>query len=1072
MRKIKYFFVSFLCVITIFLSSITAFANGKVVKIGYIDYENFIEKNQDDLYEGYGVEYLNEISKYTKWNYEYVYDTWDTILSKLLTGEIDFVAQAQKTEEREKNYSFSKYSIGQESSILYVKSNNYNYYYEDFSNFNGMKVAYLKDAFQKDSFIEYAREKKFTYQGFDCLNNEECFELLEAGTVDAVATGSLSLKSGYRAIAKYASDPFYLMCGKLEKQRLLLNDVNNAIAQIKANNPLFEGSLFEKYYSMEIASNDISYTREEKNLIDSKQVIDIAYIPNRMPFSYMNGNNEIDGIVEDIMTSISEKSGLRFNYKMMPSGVSTIDYLKENPNSFVSGISSENKAFREGYLLSQTYYTGDIALASLKGTAYNVDAPNRYYKIGVSKTNADLVEYLQAKHQEFEIVLLNSNEECADKVTAGSIDFFASNTMVIQNIIQKPKYKKLMILPSYLKEESMAVVSVVNEKNQLITSIIDKTIDTILYEEIEQYVLNQTLLTRYEYTFGDTLYEYRVPFLIITILVILNMVGLVGIIIFRHISYKKQEIVNLKLESAVLAANNANKTKSRFLAQISHEIRTPMNAIIGLVNLAKSDIQSQAKVDDYLDKINSSSKILLGIINDVLDMSAIEGGKIKIDVSEFDLKFVIKNITALFYQQSKMKGITFNCRIFHLVEEKVLGDELRLNQILLNVLSNAIKFTNVGGAVDLNIFQEESEDNTIFIRFEIIDNGCGMSKEMQQRLFLPFEQESAKTANQYGGSGLGLAISKNLVDLMHGTIEVESELNKGTHFTIRLPLKKVIDNMERTVLNFNKLKVLVVDDDLDSCKYCSKLLTNLAICHDYVTNAEEALEKMASADEEKTPYNLCIIDYEMPGMSGVDLTAKIGYIFGFNTTVIIISAYDINEVEKSGTISGADYFVSKPLFQSTLYNTLVKISNNTSINNVDEEIKYDFTGKRILVAEDVELNMEVIEKLLQKVNVTVVKANDGKEAIDKYMMNPSSFDLILLDINMPFINGYNVAKMIRSSKTENASTVKIFAMTANAFKDDVEEAFSSGMDGHISKPIDVKLLYKTLDEVLRGEKNE
>lgn len=1072
MKTIKKLFIIFVLVFSLFVGSSTVNAKVKTIKIGYIDYDNFIVKSSNDTYEGYGVEYLNEIAKYTKWNYEYVYDTWDNILEGLLSGEIDFVCQAQKTPERELIYSFSKYSVGQESSILYVNSDNYNYYYDDITNFDGMKVAYLNKSFQKEAFIEYAAKNEFSFEGVDCENNQECFSLLDSNEVDAVAVGSLSLKSGYRAIAKFASDPFYFMCGKDEKNINLLDDVNDAIARIKANNPLFEGELYEKYYSMEVSSNDISYTREETSLINEKNTIDIALIPNRTPFSYVSDNNEIDGIIKDIMEVISEKSGLIFQYSMMPKGQGAISYLEENPDVLVSGVAAENLQFKNGYSLSKYFYKEDIVLASKYETKYNVNAEENTYKLGLSKSNASLVAYLEENHKEFELVFLDSNEECADYLVNNKIDFFASNTKIIQNLIQKPKYKDITILPTYFKEESMSICGIDNNRNNLIISIIDKTINSLLDDEIEQIVLNQTIKTRYTYSLSDIMYEYRIPLIIIIILIILLTISLIGIILFRNHSYKKLDIINSKLTYAVKEANKANETKSRFLAQISHEIRTPMNAIIGLTSLSQNGLDDKAKVNDYLSKIDSSSKLLLGIINDVLDMSAIEGGKLKIDVSEFDIKNVIENITSMFYQQAKLKGINFNCRIFSLLDEKMLGDELRLNQILLNLLSNALKFTKIGGNVDFNISEDSRKNDKIVIRFEVIDDGCGMSDDMKERLFLPFEQESAKTANRYGGSGLGLSISKNLIDLMEGQIEVDSQINKGTKFTVRIPFKKVKYENNIKKEEFKDIKAIIVDDDIDSCNYCARLLDRLNVKHDIVTDPEIVLEKMALEDEKKSPYNLCIIDYKMPKMSGDILASKIKDIFGANPVVVIISAYDLSEIEENGIVDGVDYFITKPLFQSTIYNALLKISNHKGIINNVVDKNYDFSGKRILVAEDVELNMEVITKLLEKVNVVVEKAYDGKAAIDKYMNSPDNYDLILLDINMPIINGYEVAKMIRVSKTTTASSVKIFAMTANAFSEDIKKAEESGMNGHIAKPIDVALLYQTLNEAFKGEDYE
>lgn len=1068
-KKIIYLLVIIYC----FLTCSTISAASETVKIGYIDYENFISEEKDGVFNGYGVEYLEQISKYTKWNYEYVFDTWENILTKLAAGDIDFICQAQKTEERERDYLFSKYSIGQEASILYVKSSNTKYYYEDFEGFNNMRVAYLDKGFQKTSFIEYAARNKFNYIGVDCNSNTESFTLLEEDKVDAVAVGSLSLKTGYRAIAKYASDPFYFMSGKTQRQESLMQNVNDAIGQIKANDPLFEGELYEKYYSSEIMANDISFSKEEIDFIKQKKVINLALIPNRVPFSYQNEDEQPDGIVKEIMQLISDSSGLNFSFSMMENGVKSPDYLQANPTNFICGAQAENEQFKQGYVVSNVFYQDNIILASRNGTIYNSDAPDKSYTIGVAKTNMPLIQFLREDHPEFDIKLFDSNVECANAIVKKEVQFLAANTLVIQNIIQRPEYNDITILPYYLKTESMVVVGKASLDNEMITSIINKTMEAIDTRLINQIVLNQTVKNSYEYTFTDFFNQYKGIVIIIFVLIMLLTVLLIGIIFFRNRSYAKLDEANAKLEVAVKQANIANKAKSRFLAQVSHEIRTPMNAIIGLTNLAKSDVEKKEIIRDYLNKIESSSKLLLGIINDVLDMSAIEGGKMKIDTSEFDMKKLIEDISVMFYQQAKMKNIDFECHINNLINEVLIGDQLRINQILLNLLSNAFKFTSPKGKVTLNITQTKIHSNQVNMCFEVIDNGCGISSEMMSRLFKPFEQESPRTANVYGGSGLGLSIAKNLVDLMKGTIEVESKENVGSKFSVNIP--QTITQTQNVLedIDFTDLRVLIVDDDLESCKYCGDIFKRLGVRHDFVTNGNDALEKMAYNDEKKEPYNLCLISWQIRMNDGVDLVSKIRNIFGRQAVVVIVSSYDLNEIGKCTFESEADYFISKPLFQSTIYNILAKITNYSLYSDtVVAYDSYDFSNKRILVAEDVKLNMEVVVKLLERVNADVVCAYNGQEALDIYLEEYENIDLILMDINMPVLNGYKTAKAIRQSGKKNCRRIGIYAMTANAFSSDVAESLEAGMNGHIAKPIDVELMYKTIQNAFKEESHE
>ncbi len=530
---------------------------------------------------------------------------------------------------------------------------------------------------------------------------------------------------------------------------------------------------------------------------------------------------------------------------------------------------------------------------------------------------------------------------------------------------------------------------------------------------------------------------------------------------------------NLQLSDAIVEAKKANQSKSEFLARMSHEIRTPMNAIIGLTNLAHFSIRNPEKMDSYLVKIESSSKILLGIINDVLDMSAIESNKMKIANEEFDFKEMLSSITNVFYQQCKIKNINFDVRMKNVTEEKLIGDCLRVNQILMNLLSNAVKFTPEGGNINLLVVQTSTAADKIHFRFSVSDNGCGMSEELMSRLFKPFEQETATTAQKYGGSGLGLSICKNLVEMMGGAIQVESKKGAGTVFTVDVPFGRVYSETKpETISDFSEIRVLVVDDDEDSREYTGLLLRRLDINYDVADTGEKALEMIGESEDNNNPYSICLVDWKMPEMDGIKLTENIRNIFGNDAVVIIMTAYDLNEVEAQGRMAGSDYFVPKPLFQSTLFNILSRITSDkyNGIKPEDNQIlEYNLVGRRVLIAEDVELNMEVAVELLKLVGVECECAENGKIAVDMFNRSvPGYYDAVLLDINMPEMDGYQAARAIRTSLHPDAQNAIIYAMTANAFNEDVRKCLDAGMNGHISKPIEPKVLYKTLNEAFHN----
>ena len=527
------------------------------------------------------------------------------------------------------------------------------------------------------------------------------------------------------------------------------------------------------------------------------------------------------------------------------------------------------------------------------------------------------------------------------------------------------------------------------------------------------------------------------------------------------------------LEDALEAANKATEAKSEFLSRMSHEIRTPMNAIVGLNAIARNHVAEPLKVEDYLNKIDASAKVLLNIINDVLDMSAIANNKLKIAKSEFDLKAVLNAISTIYYTQCEQKGVRFIMDV-DVKNELLIGDSLRVNQILMNLVSNAFKFTDRGGSIAVRVKENRREDDTVFLQFKVTDTGVGMAPEMLKRIFKPFEQESAATAKKYGGSGLGLSITKNLVTMLRGDIAVESEKGKGTTFTVELPFKttgRASEPVDKS--KFKNLRMLVVDDEKSAREYTGMLLDRIGVKYDLAISGVDALEKVRAAQAAGNGYNLCLLDWKMPGLDGVDVTKELRKLVPAGMMVIIVSAYDTSEMEDEATNAGADMFVSKPLFQSTIFNLLVQMLGGKMGLGAIPFSSYDFSGHRALLAEDNPINSEVARELLRMVKLDCDLAENGKEAVDKFnKAAPGTYDLILMDIQMPLLDGYGATKAIRALPRPDAKTIPIFAMTANAFTEDVSAALTCGMNGHLAKPIDVAKLYATVAGVIWKDKDQ
>ncbi|MEG1972860.1 MAG: ATP-binding protein, partial [Oscillospiraceae bacterium] len=417
-----------------------------------------------------------------------------------------------------------------------------------------------------------------------------------------------------------------------------------------------------------------------------------------------------------------------------------------------------------------------------------------------------------------------------------------------------------------------------------------KSIATLSDDVLSQLVTDNTLGKPYKMTLSDVIFKYKLLLTLIAILVCV-CIGLLALTaIIKQKSLKQINLKNTELVKAIAQAEQASSAKSQFLARMSHEIRTPMNAIVGLTTITKQHVNSPEQVMENMDKISTASKILLNLINDVLDMSAIENSKLKIAAAPFDFKQLMQSITLMYYGQCRQKNIEFSAKINTITDEVLIGDSLRVHQILLNLLSNAVKFTPSGGKITVSVTQTPHNKSQTFIRFVVSDTGCGMTKEMMSRVFNPFEQETASTAQRYGGSGLGMSITKNLVDLMHGAIAVESEKGVGTTFSVDLPFGIPEKRQEYISKKFEDLNALIVDDDQETCEYTSIVLSRLNVPHEYATSGEEALTKIRNSYTVGKGYDLCFIDWRMPEMDGITLTKKIRAEFDNDTIIIIVSA--------------------------------------------------------------------------------------------------------------------------------------------------------------------------------------
>ena len=535
------------------------------------------------------------------------------------------------------------------------------------------------------------------------------------------------------------------------------------------------------------------------------------------------------------------------------------------------------------------------------------------------------------------------------------------------------------------------------------------------------------------------------------------------------VQVQKQREQTQALQEALMQARHANQAKTTFLSNMSHDIRTPMNAIIGFTTIAVSHIDNRTQVQDCLQKVLASSNHLLSLINDILDMSRIESGKVQIKEQECNISELTHNLVNIIQPQVKAKQLELFIDTFDVVNEDVVADALKLSQIFVNLLGNAVKYTPAGGTVSFRIYQQATfrhgYGDYVFI---VKDNGIGMSADFVEHIFEPFERESSTTKTGIQGTGLGMAITKNIVDMMGGTITVQSEKGKGSEFRVDLSLRlQDVEKNAAQIKELEGLRALVVDDDCDSCESVTKMLHQIGMRAEWTTSGREAVYRARSAHNSGDPYHTYIIDWQMPEMSGIETARHIREVIGEDAPIIVLTAYDWTDIEEEAKLVGITAFCAKPLFMSDLKSALLAANNLLEKKAEESWTASDFGGKHVLVVEDNELNREIAETILEETGFVVETAPDGTDAVEMIRKAPEHYyDVILMDVQMPIMDGYEATRTIRALPREDVKKLPIIAMTANAMEEDREKALKSGMDDHIAKPLDIGLFLRILSKHL------
>ena len=1035
------------------------------VRVGFFAFDGYHEQDADGLRSVYGYELLQHLAGYGGLRYEYVgYDkSWGEMQDMLARGEIDLLTSAQKTPEREARFDFSATNIGVSAAILTVKAGDSTYMESDYANWSGIRVGMIEGNSRNDSFAAFAKEHGFAFVPVYFDSTDDMVNALQSGgeerAIDAIVTSNLRKIRNEWILAQFDSSPFFVMVQKGDDA--LLDRVNEAIDQMDVCEPGLRTELMNKYYSPE-NGDAIAFTAEERAFIERMRGTELTALinPDRAPYSYYQ-DGALSGIAYEAAQEIIARTGLNIRFLKVESPAAYLaavdageaDIRFEIANSF-------NRAEAEGEWLTNAFIT--VPMARLYRETTTV------FQTAAEPMNRDIADNYEALllNMGFAPTYYESIAQTVDAVLSGERDMsylaIDTATMAIRNDVTNR-----LVCEELFGLDTSYAVAVNSDESPLLFSILSKATASIGEPEINAIRQRYAVNLEKPFTVIGFFYDYPL-YVLLAAVIALGVVILVVVLVSQskrrrseHAHLETEQRQNELLRDALAAAEKAGAAKSQFLSRVSHEMRTPLNAIIGFIELAKT--ADAERTADYLASSDIAAKQLLSVINDVLDMSSIESGKMKIAMSSFNFRHLISSITNIYGTQCKQKGVGFETRITTPMDDWLVGDELRVNQILMNLLGNAVKFTSEGH-IWLTVSETAAEDDRAFVRFTVADTGCGMSEQMLERLFKPFEQESAGTAKRYGGSGLGLSIVKNLVTLMGGTIRVESKQGEGTTFIVDLPFRK--SDLERSAPaahSMNALRVLLVDDEEVERDYMSLVLARIGVRYSCVGSGEDAIAALAQSDREDDLYNVCLIDWMMPGLNGVETTNRIRAQYGKDVVVIVVSAYDFQLANESAKQAGANLFLSKPVFQSALFDLFMTLTGGRIASTKEEPQAWDFAGKRVLLAEDNALNQIVAKGYLARYNVVVDLAADGQAAVDRFTSSaPDYYDAILMDIQMPLMDGYEATRAIRESAHPQAKSIQIIAQTADAFNEDIAKALSAGMDAHVSKPIRPEVLAKAL----------
>ena len=1043
----------------------------KTVRIAYQEFNRqmIVDKNNKPV-SGYAYDYIQTISAYAGWDVEFVpcSSFYDSVVL-LRAGKVDMIYEISYTEERTKEMLFPNEPMGYEYYYLYSSSGNTSIAPDDFKSLNGKTVGVTSGTILTDLLNQWSKKHNVTFKivEYEDISKKEAD--LYAGKIDLDLELSMLAKSNLSAVEKIGASAYYLVASS--KRPDLIDDLNAAVEKVLNNDLYYFTRLQERYFSDTVLSRNLSI--EEKNWLEEHKVLRVGYLANYLPFSAKDKKGRPVGAGIDTVRAILKTLNLedqlkvefvcfdnqKDGYKAVESG--KIDLMVP---AYVSNSVKKDYAVIE----SKRLVTLAINLAYLKGLGQ--DAAKR---IGVNRNNLMQYYYCRDSYPNSEIVFYDDIGGCLDGLLNRTSDGTFLNGLRTDALLKPGKYHAIrrvrakddFVLRMAFAKDNIGLMLLMNRG---LTMLDPDFVNKASYAHIGQM---------YSYSVTDFIMEHlRLAIFSIAVLVALT-VALIGYQISNRklagmnrklrehsetIEKQRQQLEEkqFELKAALQMAESANHAKTTFLSNMSHDIRTPMNAIVGFTSLAANHLHETELVRDYLATIMQASEHLLSLINDVLDMSRIESGKMTLNEKEESLADIIHVIRGIVYADTRAKQLDFRIDAADIRNEFVRCDRLRLNQVLLNLLSNAVKYTPEGGAISLRIAQKPSaKAGRGTFEFRVRVNGIGMSEEFVKTIFEPFSREKDSAVADIQGTGLGMAITKSIVDMMGGSISLTSKKGVGTEFVVRADFK-IADNPTPypATPELDGARALVVNGDAGACRNIADMLRELGMRGEGCASWQEALGKAEEALRGGDPFKVCVVDRPLPDIDGADAVRRIREAVGKDAFIIV--ADDRNDTENAVAV----VFVPRPVFKSNLQKALLKLCGKAIPERTDrEDPAAALKGKKILLVDDSELNLKIGVLLLKEHGMIVDTARNGKIAVDTIKEKGiDAYDFIVMDIQMPVMDGYEATGLLR--KLPGGDKLKIIAFSANAFEEDREKSLKAGMDGHITKPLKINDLLSALNK--------